>query len=974
MQGDPMLQHSTLARFAAGVTRWGARHARMVLLVVGALTLAAVPWIPSIRYDDDVIKFLPQGDPEVERFRVIGRRFGGLSVALVGLAAPAGEDVFTLERLRAVRAVTRAVRRIEGVGFATSLTALRDVGEAAGDTGESMAVVRDLVGPLPQREDAAWRERVASLRKRVLSLPHVAGWLVSRHGDAALVLCHIEPDASPKQVAEKIAEVTHQQLAAHRASLTPYFGGAPFIGAYVAETTREDLARLSPLVAAVVLLVVLATARTLTGALAALAPVLVTNVWVVAAMAATHTPLTLVSSSLPVLIVALGCAYAVHLLARVLAQLDAGQTDRLAAALDAATHAGPPIFVAGLTTAFGFLSFQVMDIAPMREFGLWMSGATVLAVLLSLLLVPALCVHLPLRPQPAGRAPTPLLRLLLRAATGVARHPVLTSLAVVGLVAASAIGASQVQTHMETRRFFPPDSPPVQAEDFLVRRFGGSLYLQVQVTGDIRHPAVLRNVDRLADAAAAIPGVGGAQSIAQAFSLAARALTGDADIPASERTARAIAALLEEDPNIRMLVDPGWTHALVQIKVGGFDTRRATSVAATLRRVLKTQFPRDIVRIERKGAPPAALETERRTVAQDVAWILAAAGMPVTVDALASVLAAASTTTAPGAVEKRLRHMIHEAIDDDEIITLAKGASADELAQAVTELWRAHGSLPAEAFRRIVERLAAPEEREDPDGFGEAVEWLRRSAEDIAHAELKKRLVEAVEHLAPGPLPSQVRERVGRAVGALTQPMAIVPASVAGGARVVDRRRIEEEISGYPMVYAGMNRSVYRNQVGSLLAASVLVLVALAWFFRSLLVGLAAGIPAGITLLVVFGTMGYAGIPLDVGTSMIASISLGVGIDYAVHLLWRHGIVPPPRAPAALEAAMGDVGWGIIINALEVAGGFALLTLGRLVPMVAFGQLTALAMLVSATATLLLMPALARGVGAIRQWRLKRWA
>ena len=147
-----------------------------------------------------------------------------------------------------------------------------------------------------------------------------------------------------------------------------------------------------------------------------------------------------------------------------------------------------------------------------------------------------------------------------------------------------------------------------------------------------------------------------------------------------------------------------------------------------------------------------------------------------------------------------------------------------------------------------------------------------------------------------------------------------------------------------------------------MLLSCALVLLALTWFFRSGWLALAAAIPAGVTLLLTFGVMGFYDIPMDVGTSMIASIALGVGIDYAVHLCWKYGVPSLGEEEKALEGTLQTTGWGIIINALEVTVGFGLLALGTVVPMQNFGLLTALAMIVSAIGTLALIPLLMRGV------------
>ena len=90
----------------------------------------------------------------------------------------------------------------------------------------------------------------------------------------------------------------------------------------------------------------------------------------------------------------------------------------------------------------------------------------------------------------------------------------------------------------------------------------------------------------------------------------------------------------------------------------------------------------------------------------------------------------------------------------------------------------------------------------------------------------------------------------------------------------------------------------------------------------------------------------------------MTSIALGIGIDYAVHFVWHYRHPAHHESESALDASMRVTGWGIVVNALEVSIGFGLLVLGAIVPMRHVGMLTATAMIVSALATLLLIPAL----------------
>ena len=115
---------------------------------------------------------------------------------------------------------------------------------------------------------------------------------------------------------------------------------------------------------------------------------------------------------------------------------------------------------------------------------------------------------------------------------------------------------------------------------------------------------------------------------------------------------------------------------------------------------------------------------------------------------------------------------------------------------------------------------------------------------------------------------------------------------------------------------------------------------------------LLGSVPATLTLLLVFGCMAALRIPMNVGTSMMTSIALGIGIDYAVHMMWRLQRLDSPQDDMALRV----VSWGIVVNALEVAAGFSLLMLASMRPMQQVGGLTALAMLLSAVCTLALLP------------------
>ena len=200
------------------------------------------------------------------------------------------------------------------------------------------------------------------------------------------------------------------------------------------------------------------------------------------------------------------------------------------------------------------------------------------------------------------------------------------------------------------------------------------------------------------------------------------------------------------------------------------------------------------------------------------------------------------------------------------------------------------------------------------------------------------------------PEEDRFRRAVGVAMMNLDNPTVMLADSGA------ESSRIALEINGLPVLYRGMSESVTANQVKSLVFALGLVWVIMTGLFRSPMTGLLATAPTALTLVVVYGGMGLQGVHLDIGTSMLGSIIIGAGVDYAVHLLaaWRG-----TTAHEALAHSVEETAPAIWTNALMVAAGFFVLTLGEARPLQNVGGLTAVAMLVAAIMTFLVIPLLA---------------
>ena len=111
--------------------------------------------------------------------------------------------------------------------------------------------------------------------------------------------------------------------------------------------------------------------------------------------------------------------------------------------------------------------------------------------------------------------------------------------------------------------------------------------------------------------------------------------------------------------------------------------------------------------------------------------------------------------------------------------------------------------------------------------------------------------------------------------------------------------------------------------------------------FRSLVGGILATLPMSLSVLLIFGLLGNFGIPLNMTTSLLTCILVGVGVDYSVHFLWhlREHIREGNTLEDAIANTMKVSGKGILFNGISVVVGFSVLMYSVFMPLKAFSVL-----------------------------------
>jgi uncharacterized protein len=156
-----------------------------------------------------------------------------------------------------------------------------------------------------------------------------------------------------------------------------------------------------------------------------------------------------------------------------------------------------------------------------------------------------------------------------------------------------------------------------------------------------------------------------------------------------------------------------------------------------------------------------------------------------------------------------------------------------------------------------------------------------------------------------------------------------------------------------------VDQDLVAGQKRSILISVIAVFFLLMLIFKSARVGLMAMSPIVLSILGNFSIMVLIGYSLDIGTALIASTAVGIGIDYAIHYVNRYRLERKDFGPIeAVRRTHISTGKAIVFNAFAVAIGFLVLTGSQFIPLIRMGLLSAVTMFFAATATLITLPAL----------------
>jgi len=168
------------------------------------------------------------------------------------------------------------------------------------------------------------------------------------------------------------------------------------------------------------------------------------------------------------------------------------------------------------------------------------------------------------------------------------------------------------------------------------------------------------------------------------------------------------------------------------------------------------------------------------------------------------------------------------------------------------------------------------------------------------------------------------------------------------------------QVTGSPFEREASLEATNRALQVSLPVALLLCFLIASIFLRSIRYGFASIVPIVMVITWLYAFMELAGYSINLVTATIAAVSVGIGIDFAIHFIsrYREELTRAGSRHTAVRAAGEGTGLALVASAISSAVGFGLLALAPMPLFAAYGLLTALMIILALIATLAVLPSL----------------
>ena len=664
-----------------------------------------------------------------------------------------------------------------------------------------------------------------------------------------------------------------------------YLTGTPIFNEIVNEATAHDLSFLVPLVIIVVLGVLFLSFKRFTGVFLPLLTVICSVIWSLGAMALFNVPLSILSTILPIILIAVGSAYGIHVINHyydeVVQDDSISKEEHKEQVVKALSEVIRPVFLAALTTFAGFVSFCFTSVVPIFEFGIFSSFGVAAAFLISITLIPGILIlRGPKKPSMRWASKKDNTSRLDRGIAStfviIAEHSRSVILFVGLIVVFSILGVKKLVIDNVLMEYFDKDVAVIQSDSFMRKHFGGSKVLEMVIKAkdgsDILRPDILKAIDDLS-------------------------------------------SFLEEEIE---------------------DVGKVTSIVPLIKRLNQVYNADESPEEISKGSQGAGEDINETEPSDDFGDF---GNFEEESDDADTQLAKNTPKPKKQYSQEEIMAILNETAEERTKKNLSAEKLVYEFGKKVNYKGLAYYEIPT-----------------DPKKYG------RNSQEELSaimqnYLILLGKNTEGFLDNNTNPKTLKVNIQL-RTVG--QQDTDKVLEEINEFVSLKFPKDVIAETGGFVLVEKTLNKLVVESQLISVGVSLLIVFLILSVYYKSAFAGLFGIIPLALSILINFGIMGRLGIKLNIGTAMVASFAIGIGVDYTIHLLaaYHKCFLKTKGSGQFLYLTFLGSGKAILFNAVSVGAGFAVLMFSKFNMLSELGFLIALIMITSSLGSLTILPVL----------------
>ncbi|GAA3614821.1 efflux RND transporter permease subunit [Flavivirga amylovorans] len=488
------------------------------ILLVGAVTSQ----LPKMVIDTTIEAYIPAGHHSLENREEVRDIFGLSDPIVVAVVNEEKEGVFTPEMLNFIKKLSEEVQLIEGVD-PEKITSLSTENNIYGT--ETGMVVDPFIGEIIGSQNEADK-----IRKDALSFPLYKGNLVSIDGTTSLIVIELLDKIKYGKQAYKDIKKLSEELLSKEVKLPNaqvHVAGEGGVISHQAEYIDGDAKKMTPLAFLVILIVLIIAYRTFRGLYLSIIVIFGSVLTAMGVMAAVGVPMYLSSNVIPVILIAISVADAIHILGayyEILAKYPNKSSREVT--LITMKEMWRPVTFTSLTNIAGFLALGLTStVPPLRMVGIFSSVGVLAAWLLSLFLVPAILILLKPKLSKAyqkatleGGIKTDIFGRFMEAiGRSVLAKPKFILGITVMIFIIGFLGASKVYVDEASIDNFSPATDIYKADRLINSKMNGANTFDVMVSAKedegLYKPENLKKIESLQRYIETLPNVGGTTSI-----------------------------------------------------------------------------------------------------------------------------------------------------------------------------------------------------------------------------------------------------------------------------------------------------------------------------------------------------------------------------------------------------------------------------------------------------------------------------